>query len=66
VPHGVLGDAARDQELQQIVRSAGLGAAAGELEAAEGLAIHKRARDLAVDVQVADAELAANTCGPTK
>src|SRR5688500_10364362 len=56
----VLGDRARDHELEGVVRAAGLGADAGELEAAEGLAVHERAGDLAVDVEVADAELAAD------
>ena len=58
--HGVFGDRARDEELQQVVGSAGLGADAGHLEAAERLALHEGAGDLAVDVEVADAEFAAD------
>ena len=57
-PHGVLGDGAGQHELQQVVGAARLGADAGKLEPAEGLAVDQGAGDLAVDVQVADAELA--------
>src|SRR5262249_3191180 len=55
--HGVLCNSPRNDELQQVIRSAGLGADARELEAAERLAIHQGPGDLAIDVQVADAEL---------
>ena len=43
----------------QVVGPAGLGADAGELEPAERLAIDQGTRDPAIDVQVADPELAA-------
>ena len=45
------------QELQEIIRAPRLGADAGHLEAAEGLAMDQRSRDLAIDVQIADAKL---------
>jgi hydroxymethylpyrimidine pyrophosphatase-like HAD family hydrolase len=54
----VLRDRPRQHELEQIVRPACLRADARQLEAAERLAVHQRPRDLAIDVQVADAELA--------
>ena len=57
-PHGVLGDSPRQHELQQVIRAARLGADARQLEAAERLPVDQGAGDLAVDVQVADAELA--------
>ena len=57
-PHGVLRDRPRHHELQQVIRPARLGADARQLEAAERLAVHQRPRDLAVDVEIADAELA--------
>ena len=54
VPDGVLGHHARLDELQQVAGAAGLGAGAGQPVAAERLAADHRARDLAVDVEVAD------------
>ena len=59
VAEGVFGDGPRQEEVEQVVGAARLGAAAGELEAAERLAVHQGAGDLAVDVEIADAELAA-------
>ena len=59
--HGVLGDAAGKQELQQVIRAAGLGADPGELETAERLAIDHRSRDWPVHIQVADAEFTAGS-----
>src|SRR5262245_55365197 len=56
--HLVFGDGARKEELQQVVRAAGLRADAAELEPAERLPVHQRAGAFAVDVQVADAESA--------
>ena len=56
--HRVLGDAAGQQKLEQVIRAAGLGADARELEAAERLAVDQGPGDPAVDVQIADAELA--------
>ena len=44
--------------MQEVVRAPGLAPDAATLEAAEGMAAHQRAGDLAVDVQVADAEIA--------
>src|SRR5262249_52860009 len=57
-PHRVFCDSPLYQELQQVIRSPRLAADARHLEAAERLAVHQGPRDLAVDVQVADAELA--------
>ncbi len=54
VAHGVLRHRAGLDELQQVVRAAGLRAGAGQAPAAERLAADHRAGDLAVDVQVAD------------
>src|SRR5689334_3008264 len=48
----------RLQELQQIIGTAGFGADSGKLEAAERLAVYQGAGDLAINVQVADEELA--------
>src|SRR5687768_16304075 len=48
----------RPHELLEVVRPPRLRPHARELVAAERLAVHQRAGDLAVDVQVADAELA--------
>ncbi len=45
-------------EVEQVVGAAGLGAGAGEAEAAEGLAADEGAGDAAVEVEIADAELA--------
>src|SRR5262245_37464290 len=55
---GILRDSARQQELQQVIGPAGLRADARQAEAAERLAIDQGAGDLAVDVEVAHAELA--------
>src|ERR1043165_7155069 len=55
---GVFATGARLDELQQIVAAAGLGADAGHGEAAEGLAGDEGAGNAAVDVEVANAELA--------
>ena len=57
-PHRILGHGAGQQELLQVIRAAGLGADARELEPAERLAIDEGAGDRAVDVEVADPELA--------
>src|SRR3954466_8305471 len=54
VAHGVLGHDPRLDELQEVRGAAGLGAGAGEPVAAERLAAHPPAGDLAVDVEVAD------------
>src|SRR5215211_9360701 len=54
VAHGVLGDHPRLDELEQVARAAGLCARAGEAVSAERLARDHRARDRAVDVEVAD------------
>ncbi len=59
VAQGVFGDAAGDQKMAEIIGPAGLGAAAGEFEPAEGLAADKGPGDPAVDVEIADAEFAA-------
>ena len=59
--HGVLGDDALHDKLRKIILAAGLAALAGEFEAAEGLAGHQRAGDFAVDAEIADAELAADS-----
>ena len=58
--HGVLGHAAGQQEFEQVVGPAGLGADPRELEPAERLAVDQGPGDPAVDVEVADAELAAD------
>src|SRR5690242_9113240 len=54
VAHGVLRHHARLDELQQVAGPAGLGARPREAVAAERLAADHRARDRAVDVEVAD------------
>ena len=59
VAHGVFGAAAGLDEVQQVIGAAGLAADAREAEAAERLAADQRAGDAAVEIQVADAELAA-------
>lgn len=46
----VFGDAAGNQKMAEVVGTACLGAAAGEFEAAEGLATDQSAGDFAVDV----------------
>ena len=60
MPHRVLRNAPGVHELQQIIRAAGFGADAAHLEAAEGLAVDDGSGDLAVDVEIADAELTAD------
>src|SRR5439155_5426275 len=55
---GVFREHARGHELLEIIRPAGFRADAAELEPAEGLAIHQRAGDLAIDVKIADEEFA--------
>src|SRR5262249_11406657 len=55
--HGIFCDSPGEQELQQVIRAARLGADARKLEPAERLSVYEGARDLAVDVQVADTEL---------
>ena len=52
-----VGDDPRKQKLQQVIRAAGLGAAAAHLEAAKGVAAHDRAGARAVDVNIAGFEL---------
>ena len=52
--HRALGHDERLDEMQEVVRAAGLGAGAREPVAAEGLAADHGAGDRAVDVQVAD------------
>src|ERR1019366_893683 len=54
----LLADALGLREQVEIVRSAGLGIGAGHVEAAEGVRAHHRSRALAVQVEVADVELA--------
>ena len=67
--HGVFGRAAGLDEVQQVVGAAGLAADAREAETAERLPADQRAGDAAVEIQVADAELApgrppgATACG---
>ena len=53
---GVFGDAYRVGELLEIILAAGLAADAAQPEATEGLACDEGAGDLAVEVEVADAE----------
>src|SRR4029079_15342760 len=55
---GVLGDGAGDNELEEIIAAAGLAADARHFEAAEGLAIDEGTGDGAVEVEVADGEIA--------
>jgi flagellin len=50
VAQAVLGDAAREQELHEVVRTPRLRTDAGEAEAAERLAVDQCAGDAAVDV----------------
>src|SRR5690242_7843682 len=56
--HDVFGDRARKQEVFEIALAAGLGAAAAHLKAPEGMAFHDRARDAAVEVEIADEKFA--------
>src|SRR5438132_13216990 len=57
LPDRVLGHRARLDELEQVVRAAGLGADAREAVAAEGLAADARPGDGAVHIEVPGAEL---------
>src|SRR5215212_3240552 len=54
VAHRVLGHHARLDELREVARTAGLGPRPGQPVAPERLAADHRARDRAVDVEVAD------------
>ena len=54
---GVFGDRAFDDELQQVVGAARFVADAGELEAAERLAVDEGAGDRAVQIQIAHEQL---------
>ena len=65
VPHRVLGDHLRIDELQQVVGAAGLEPGAGQAVAAERLAADHRAGDLAVDVEVADRACARRRTRPS-
>src|SRR6516162_9099185 len=68
-PHGIFCDNPRYDELTQIIRAAGFGTDAGQLEPAERLAGDQGAGDLAIDVQIADAEFAldsANVVGAAR
>src|SRR5215472_1364879 len=56
-PECIFRDSARQDELQQVIGSARLGADARHLEAAERLAIRQRAGDFAIDVEIADTKL---------
>src|SRR6202035_4733553 len=56
--HDLLADAFRLCEQIQVVRAAGLRIGARHVEAAEGMRAHHRTRALAVQVEVADVELA--------
>lgn len=58
--HRVLGDASWVHELQQIIGATGFGTDPAHLEATEGLAVDDGTGDLAIDVEVAYPELAAN------
>ena len=53
----VLGDRARQHELQKVFAAAGLGADSAEFEAAEGLAADQGAGDFSIHIEVADVEL---------
>src|SRR5690348_17575794 len=57
---GVDGEGAFDREAQQIMRTAGLGAGAGQVLAAEWLHADHRADLIAVDVEVANLRAAAD------
>src|SRR6516165_4822621 len=59
-PHGVFCNSPRQDKLQQIIRPARLGADAGQLEAAERLAVNQGAGDLPINIQISDAKLTAN------
>src|SRR5437660_3629050 len=61
LPDRVLGHRARLDELEQVVRAAGLGADAREAVAAEGLAADARPGDGAVHIEVPGAELVRGT-----
>ena len=52
----VFGDGPRFKKLQQIIRAAGFGADARELQAAEWLPLDDRARDAAIDVKISHAK----------
>jgi hypothetical protein len=51
----------RLDELQQIIGATGFRADAGEHEPTEWLSVHQGAGDLAIDIEIADEELALNT-----
>src|SRR5947208_7052030 len=55
----MFGNSARNDELQEIVAAASLAADAAHLEAAEGLAVHQGTCDRAVQIEIANKELAA-------
>jgi hypothetical protein len=54
---GILRDSARQDELQQVIGSTRLRADARHFEAAEWLAIDQGTRDLAINIEIANAEL---------
>src|SRR5437870_3322557 len=56
--HGIFSNSPRQHKLQQVIRPARFRADAGHLEAAERLALDQGAGDLAVDIEIADAEVA--------
>ena len=55
----VFRDCPRLEKLEQIVRTAGFGADAGELQAAKGLSFDNGTGDAAVDVEIAYAKITA-------
>src|SRR5687767_10762834 len=60
MPQRVLGDGPGNHELRQIIRPAGLGTGARQLEPAKRLTIDQGAGDLAIDVEIPDSVLAPN------
>lgn len=50
------GDGFGLEEMAQVVASARLAVRAGEVEAAEGLHVHQRAGDLAIEIEIPDLE----------
>ena len=53
-------DDVREHEIEQVVRSTGLGAASGHFESAERVATDDCPGDGAIDVKISDLELAAH------
>lgn len=56
---GVFAHGTGFEKLKEVIRPAGLGSNAGQLESPERLALHDGSRDTSIDIQVPHAELVA-------